>query len=157
MEIIISHSNLNQYTDEHYFQVESVIWHINHLIPKILSKFPNLKKLDCSEVNLTTLEYLPNLINLEVLICNDNALKNLCGIDKLINLKYLNCSGNKIEKILLYQNTKLIQLDCSSNYLSTLQGIDNCINLKDLNCQCNQLTSLNYLNQNVKTNRTKLL
>lgn len=92
----------------------------------------NLKELDCSDLNLTSLKGIENLTNLEFLFCFSNKLTSLNGIENLKKLKYISCRDNK---------------------LTTLKGIENLINLNTLYCYNNKLTSikeiinLNNLNQ----------
>lgn len=81
-----------------------------------LSELPNLKRLDCSHNQLTSLELGTNS-----------------------NLLYLDCSHNQLRRGLdLTNNKRLISLDCSFNKLEKLT-IDNCPDLEMFICNDNEL------------------
>jgi Leucine-rich repeat (LRR) protein len=81
----------------------------------------NLKKLNCSNSNITSLDGIENLISLKELFCHNNKLTDLIGIENL---------------------TLLETLSCYNNQLTDLIGIEKLHNLKVLSCYSNQLTSL---------------
>ncbi len=56
----------------------------------------NLKELNCSNSNITSLEGIENLKNLKTLYCYNNQLTSLIGIENLTLLEYLNCSNNPL-------------------------------------------------------------
>jgi Leucine-rich repeat (LRR) protein len=66
---------------------------------EILNSLLFLKKLDCSNNQLTSLEGIENLVNLNYLNCSDNQLTSLEEIVNLVNLKYLNCSNNQLTSL----------------------------------------------------------
>jgi len=56
----------------------------------------NLKELDCSNNNLTSLNGIKNLTNLKDLYCSSNKLTSLNGIEMLTNLTELYCHYNNL-------------------------------------------------------------
>ena len=106
--------------------------------------FPNLKKLDCKNNNLTCLDVSQNT-NLTVLYCESNHLTSL-DLSKNTALTELTCQGNQLTSLDLSQNTALTKLDCALNPLTSLD-VSNNPALTYLNCNYNQLTSLD-LSQN---------
>jgi len=88
-----------------------------------LTKFKNLKKLNCSNNKLTSLPTLPQ------------------------KLKYLYCYNNKLTSLsTLPQNLK--RLYCFNNKLTSLPTLPQ--NLEELSCYNNELTSLPTLPQNLE-------
>ena len=107
--------------------------------------FPNLKKLDCKNNNLTCLDVSQNT-NLTVLYCESNQLTSL-DVSNNPALTYLNCSYNQLTSLDLIQNTALTKLDCALNPLTSLD-VSNNPALTYLNCSYNQLTGLD-LSKNI--------
>lgn len=92
-----------------------------------LTQFTNLKKLDCSDNNLSTLhKWLCNLTHLN---CSMNNIQ--CIPETFINLKYLYCSCNPIKNI-SHTFIQLIYLDIHRTQVSKLP--DSLVNLKYLVC-----------------------
>ena len=104
-----------------------------------LKRFHKLKKLDCSNNQLTNLSELTN--ELQYLICSNNQLTSLPELNN--ELIYLNCSYNQLTN-LPELNNKLIYLNCSNNQLTSIPELNN--ELKYLHCSNNQLTNLLELN-----------
>ena len=122
--------------------------------------FPNLKKLNCYNNQLTSLDVHENTA-LEYLDCDENRLTSLdvsqnaalqslsCHDNQLtiLNvrqntaLEYLSCSKNRLTELDVSQNTKLEQLFCYENNLTSLDVSQNAA-LKRLDCEKSQLTSL---------------
>jgi Leucine-rich repeat (LRR) protein len=100
-----------------------------------VTRFKNLKILNCSNNQLTKLQFNENL---EELNCNYNRLTTLHINEKL---KMLYCSNNKLTTLPPLKNLKI--LHCSDNQLTTLPPLEN---LKILNCLNNYLTILPPLN-----------
>ena len=108
-----------------------------------LTRFKNLKKLDCSYNQLTSLPTLPP--NLEELFCFNNQLTSLPTLPP--NLKKLFCSNNQLTLFpTLPPNLK--KLFCSNNQLTLLPTLPP--NLEELYCYSNQLTLLPTLPTNLK-------
>ena len=80
-----------------------------------LTRFKNLKELNCSNNQLTSLPTLPQ--NLKELYCFNNQLTSLPTLPQ--NLKELYCSNNQLTSLpTLQQNLK--KLFCSINQLTSL-------------------------------------
>ena len=122
-----------------------------------VTRFKNLKRLYCSNNQLTSL-YLNE--NLQVLYCRNNKLTSLHFNEKLEylycehnlltslhtkNLKTLHCHNNKLTS--LHLNTNLKILHCFCNKLTSLHLTKN---LEKLHCYNNKLTSL-HLNAALNT------
>ena len=80
--------------------------------------FPNLKKLYCSENQLTELDVSKNK-ELESLLCNKNQLTEL-DVSNNTELVYLQCGENQLTELDVSQNTKLKNLHCYRNQLTEL-------------------------------------
>jgi Leucine-rich repeat (LRR) protein len=107
-----------------------------------LSRFKNLKYLNCSRNNLSILPSLnESLIHLD---CNFNELSWLPPLNA--NLKILNCSHNELKEIPPL-NDNLMSLMCSSNLLTWLPPLKN---ITVLHCDKNQLTCLPPINNKLK-------
>ena len=107
--------------------------------------FPNLKKLDCKNNNLTCLDVSQNT-KLTELYCEFNQLTSL-DLSKNIALTKLDCARNQLTSLDLSKNTALTELTCQGNQLTSLD-VSNNPALTYLNCNYNQLTSLD-LSKNI--------
>ena len=110
--------------------------------------FPNLKKLDCKNNNLTCLDVSQNT-NLTVLYCESNQLTSL-DVSNNPALTYLNCSYNQLTGLDLSKNIALTKLECYENQLTRLDLRNNPM-LGTLHCRDNQLTSLDLSQNTVLT------
>ncbi|WP_300671282.1 T9SS type A sorting domain-containing protein [Soonwooa sp.] len=70
--------------------------------------FKNLKSLDCSSGQLTTIDF-ENLNNLELLYCNKNKIASFVNFDVVKKLLYLDCSDNLLTSIDLSQSSVLAE------------------------------------------------
>jgi len=112
-----------------------------------IEAFPNIKWLDCSINNLTTLDISNNLA-LELLDCSYNFQLSDLDLSNHTALKFLNCSVNfQISDLDLSNNLALEILDCSYNQLTTLD-LSNHTNLIGFGGVYNQSTYLNLKNGN---------
>ena len=102
--------------------------------------FTELKFLDCSHANLTSLDVSKNT-KLKTLFCNSNQLTSL-DVSKNTELTTLDCNSNQLISLDVSKNTKLKTLYCNSNQLTSLDVSKN-TELTTLSCVTNQLTSLN--------------
>ena len=127
-----------------------------------LSRFKNLKELDCSINQLTELPSLPE--NLRKLYCYNNKLSRLPKLNHLLekidcsdnslgclpslneNLKELDCNDNCII-YLPPLNKNLELLDCSNNLLECLPTIPE--SLRQLYCSDNEIIELPCLPDNL--------
>ena len=125
-----------------------------------IEAFVNLKKLDCHQNRLTSLDVSNNtalynlycnnnqLTNLDVsgctalhsLVCYDNQLTSL-DISNNTSLDWLICSVNQLTSLDVSNNTALYFFGCNSNQLTSLD-VSNNTALYSFNCNSNQLTSL---------------
>jgi Leucine-rich repeat (LRR) protein len=108
-----------------------------------LTRFKNLRKLNCHNNKLTSLSNLPQ--SLEILYCTSNQLTSLSNLPQ--SLKELYCYSNKLTSLSnLPENLEI--LDCTNNQLTSLYNLPQ--SLKKLDCHKNQLTLLPTLPQNLK-------
>lgn len=101
--------------------------------------FPNLKTLDCSKNQLTSLDVSKNTA-LTQLKCYVNQLTTL-DVSKNTALTLLNCCNNNLASLELPKSTALSELQCYNNQLITLDVSKN-TGLGYLVCSINKLTSL---------------
>jgi hypothetical protein len=83
-----------------------------------IEAFVNIKKLNCFQNQLTTLDVSKN-IALKVLDCYQNQLIAL-DVSKNTNLINLRCYNNQIIALDVSKNIALTDLDCSENQLTAL-------------------------------------
>ena len=107
-----------------------------------IEEFVNLKKLNCSVNQLTTLDVSSN-VNLTTLYCGNNQLTTL-DLSNNINLNRLFCTNNQLT-VLNINNINLTNLWCENNQL-TILDISDSTNLEELHCFDNQLTTLDISN-----------
>ena len=108
-----------------------------------LTRFKNLKQLNCSRNKLTELPTLPP--NLTELYCYCNQLSSLPTLPE--NLEVLACNNNKLT-LLPTLPPNLKYLSCFINLLTSLPNLPP--NLTLLSCYKNNLTSLPNLPPNLK-------
>lgn len=97
--------------------------------------FPNLKKLDCKNNNLTRLDVSKNT-KLTKLYCEFNQLTGL-DLSKNTALTELNCQVNQLTSLDLSKNTALTILGCHDNQLTSLDLSKNTA-LDTLDCSGNK-------------------
>tara|TARA_B000000475_G_C15951799_1_gene429108 strand:- start:34 stop:405 length:372 start_codon:yes stop_codon:yes gene_type:complete len=85
---------------------------INKFINKDSSVFKNFQKLDCSNMSITHIEFIPE--GVEVLFCNRNKLTSLPKLPE--SLTHLYCSHNKLTSLPLLPDG-LKYLNCDNNNL----------------------------------------
>ncbi len=103
--------------------------------------FSNLKRLDCSQNEITNLD-LSNNTALTELYCDVNQLTSL-DLSNNTALTHLDCGDNQLTSLNLMNNTDLAILDCSWNQLTSQNlKLNQSGGLDELNCSNNQLTSL---------------
>ena len=106
---------------------------------KGIEYFTSLKRLDCSNNQLTTLDTSKNTA-LTQLLCFKNQLSSL-NVSKNTKLEILSCQNNKLSAVDLTANTALTRLDCSNNKLTALNVGKNTA-LTELMAQNNVLSSV---------------
>ena len=114
-----------------------------------IAYFTNLKTLDCTGNELTSLDVTKNTA-LEALYCNFNELTTL-DVSKNTALQQLHCYKNQLTTLDVTNNTALIILNCYNNQLTSLD-VSNNTALYYLDCSYNQLTTLNVSNNTALQN-----
>ena len=109
-----------------------------------LSKFTNLRELDCGHNQLTSLP--PLNTKLQVLDCGHNQLTSLPPLNT--NLHSLDCCKNQLT-VLPRLNDNLTLLFCAYNQLTKLPILND--KLQVLYCHENRLPSLPILNYNLQS------
>ena len=94
-----------------------------------ISYFPNLKKLNCAQNNLSSLDVSQNT-KLQFLYCDSNQLTEL-DVSKNTQIETLYCFQNQLSSLDVSQNTELQVLLCGYNQLTSLQA-DNCTKLREI-------------------------
>ncbi len=104
-----------------------------------LSDCVGLRRLDCSECNLTALDVTacPELMEL---VCYSNNIGAL-NVSNNTLLTKLSCSGNNLSSLDVSNNPQLVTLGCAENNLAALD-LSNNLQLKELWVSNNNLTSL---------------
>ncbi len=102
--------------------------------------------LDISDMGLTELPDLSNLIVKGSFFCNKNKLSNLLG-SPLQVLKDYDCRGNNLTS-LLGISSQIGSLVCSHNQLTSLEYAPETV--YDLCCECNQLRDFGGAPKNIK-------
>ena len=113
-----------------------------------IENFVNLKKLDCFNNQLTSLDVSQNRA-LKELNCRNNQLTSL-DVRQNTELTSLLCAGNQLTAIDVSQNTALSTFGCSMNQITSLDLSQNTA-LTQLYCSENQFTNLD-VSQNIKLN-----
>lgn len=108
-----------------------------------INGFSNLKRFDCSNNQIVTLNLTSN-ITLQKLFCNNNQLTSL-DISNCTNLTMLGCAYNQLSSLNLNTLTNLNFFNGSNNNLTSL-NISNLNNLTSVKLDSNQLTSLSLNN-----------
>lgn len=111
--------------------------------------FPNLKILDCSWNELTSIDVSQNTLLTE-LNCSCNELTSI-DVSKNIILTKLDCSRNKLTSLVLTKNTELTWLACYENELTELHLNSNW-QLTMLSCHTNKLSKLDVNHLHLLTN-----
>lgn len=109
-----------------------------------IERFPNLKKLNCMQTNLSSLD-LSNNKYLEELKCSNCPNLTQLNLTNNTNLKTLWCQANNINQLNITKNKKLVELNCRGNNLYSLNVTGNPA-LKKLECHNNHLSTLNLAN-----------
>ena len=111
---------------------------------ELLSRFKNLKRLNCSNNKLTSLPPFNN--SLRSLYCSNNLLTSLPPLPT--NLRSLYCNFNRLTSLpSLNVNNSLFEIYCHNNRLTFLPSLPP--SLQILDCGSNQLTMLPPLNNSL--------
>ncbi|CAM1334763.1 hypothetical protein [Tenacibaculum aestuariivivum] len=120
----------------------------NKLLPNVHSKikdltglesFPNLKRLDCFDNNITKLD-LSKSTSITFLNCNNNKITKL-DLSKNTELTYVSCDNNKLNNLIIGNNTELESLYTSFNKLTYLD-VKGCTKLKSLDASGNKINTI---------------
>jgi len=110
------------------------------------SEVQNIEYLNVSSKNIKSLDGIEAFVNLKRLDCYDNELTSL-DVSKNKKLEVLYCYDNQLTKLDLTKNKNLKKVGCRGNHLTSLDLSQNS-NLEVLYCYENRLTSLNIKNGN---------
>ena len=113
----------------------------DHTIPD--NVIANVRKIDVTQREVSSLVGIRYFTNLEILYCAKNTLNSYdFDISMLPELKELDCSVNNLTTLNLANNSKLEKLDCSHNYCTTLDVSHN-TKLREFRCnKSSRLTGL---------------
>jgi len=100
----------------------------------------------CQDKNISDLTGIEAFVNLKYLDCSDNQITSL-DVSSNTALQMLYCMNNQITSLDVSSNTALKVLNCSYNQLTSLD-VSNNTNLKTFYCYNNSLISLNLKNGN---------
>lgn len=142
MSAYIDNVTILNYNKISYPDVIKIVWRAGKLKKKILSKFNNLRNLDCRHNNLLYLN-IPELLSLTKINCKNNKLEDLTGLHNTPYLVKINCSNNNLKSIKDIQYCKFLTVfNCSNNILlENLHGLKYCKLLEILYCRANSLRS----------------
>ncbi len=101
-----------------------------------IEHFSNLKRLDCSNNKIHTLNLSKNK-NLNLLNCSYNTLQEL-NLKNNTLLTAVSCDNNQLETLILGEHSALKDLFCNTNRLQKLD-ISNCESLENLDASDNTL------------------
>lgn len=101
--------------------------------------FTNVRKLDCSDNELTELPVAGFFTNLEEIDFSNNQLTGRIELNKCKKLRILKGSGNMLEEV-AFENSVLESVDLSNNQLTRFQCSYNTSTLKSVNVANNLLS-----------------
>ncbi|UOK41854.1 MULTISPECIES: DUF7619 domain-containing protein [Flavobacterium] len=156
-KLIVPHTNIFSLEGIRYFtNLRELNCSYTQITTLNLSGLTNLRELNCEGSQLTSIN-LEGLTNLEVFSCSENQLSSL-NLTGLTSLKNFVCSGNQLSSLNLAGLTNLYSLRCENNQLTSL-NLSGLSNLDEAYCGSNQLTSLtlnglpNLRNLNCRNNQ----
>lgn len=100
----------------------------------------SVKKIDCSQMGIHSLDGIWNFFNLEELRCTGNKLSVL-DVEMNTTLKYIYCADNEIEILYISGCKSLVTLSCGNNHIDQINLIGK-YSLKNLYCKNNELSML---------------
>ncbi|MBU3076003.1 Ig-like domain-containing protein [Clostridium estertheticum] len=137
----------SKFTDENF--KSSVYSRIGKVAPSPIleSDVKDIKSLDLSKDDVSSLNGIEYFTSLTDLNCSNNGLTTL-DVSKNTALTSLKCEYNKLTTLDVSKNIVLTSLDCQRNLLTTLN-----VNtaLTDLKCGFNQITTLDVSKNTVLT------
>lgn len=107
----------------------------------------SVTKIECKQLEISSLKGVSYFSNLTVLDCSFNKLTSL-NISSCTSLINLNCSFNQLSSFDTSTCPSLTNIDCNFNILTTLDLSANTA-LTNLNCSSNQLTTLDLSKTNM--------
>lgn len=145
--VIINQSNIEYYRANKCLETTSVIWAIrDSLCPIALANLPNLKRLVCSGLDLTSIESVGICHKLEYIDCSNNKLPHLQGINGCFVLKVLICDNNLLINLNdLSWASNLRKVVCGQKTLESIEGIEFCTELRVFDCRGSSITSIREL------------
>ena len=124
-----------------YFTNLRRLWCSNNNLTELdLSKFSELREVNCSYNSRLTKLNVNNCKKLQSLVCYYCKIESLDVTDSVL-LNTLECYGNELEYLDVSNNTKLVRLHIGKNNLTTLI-LGDYPDLTDLGCEENDFTEL---------------
>lgn len=148
--LFINNNNIDDY-DINYRgkerkEVSDIILDTNRSFLSVLTLLPNLRFLDISRTNVTSLFGIDCCKNLHTLYCNNNRIDSLADIVTISSLKVLDVSSNRLHDlkgICYLRNLQYLNASCNS--IRSVRGIDRCLNLTYIDLHSNNINKIRYL------------
>lgn len=113
-----------------------------------LSNLTNLLTLYLSSNDISDISALGNIKSLKCLYLDDNNISNIDALSNLTNLTDLSLNSNKISDISMLSNlNKLENLSLGSNNIDNISGLADLTNLKALYLGDNKISDVSVLNK----------
>jgi internalin A len=115
-------------------------------LPPEMQDLASLKKLDCSNTQVSDLEPLKGLAKLQSLDCSQTQVSDLGPLRGLASLQNLNCGSTKVSSLEPLRGLPSLQkLNCGATEVSSLEPLRGLTSLQNLNCGSTEVSSLEPL------------
>ena len=146
MSVTINPRDFDSYPNDSYPEITEIIWEGGVLIEGFFEKFPNLKKLNLSDNQISDLSLLAGLVQLKELYLSENQISDLSPLTGLLQLKKLYLSENQISDLSpLTGLLQLKELNLYHNQISDLRPLAELLQLETLYLYENQISDLSPL------------
>ncbi|CAL5995687.1 leucine-rich_repeat domain-containing protein [Hexamita inflata] len=117
-----------------------------------LSNLFELRELNLSNDNISSIQSLKKLTKLKYLYLSENKIVDLSPLMNMVNLVELNLSDNRIVDVLALQRLeKLQKLNLYANDLTNIDALSKMVSLQSLNLQANHIVHIQPLRKlNIK-------